>query len=135
MRLNVLAVVTWLSASAASSEDPDFLTAEAGYWEALDAWVENGGPASELDSRVVDNCTKLALSPPDTSESAELLTIRRDELDFRIAVCMKATAHRVRPQQDFLNPMFVNLICHEPKVGLYRELCIRANLRPSEDVT
>ena len=104
MRLNVLAVVAWLSASAASSEDPDFLAAEARYWEALDAWVENGGPASELDSCVVDNCTKLALSPPDTSESAELLTVRRDELDFRIAVCVKATAHRVRPHQDFSNP-------------------------------
>ena len=131
----IAAVVALLSASAASSENPDFSRAEAKYWEALDAWVESGGPASELHSRVTDNCTLLALSPPDTSESAELLTVRRDELDFRIAVCVKATAHRVRPQQDFLNPMFVNMICHESKVALYRELCIRANLRPSKDAT
>ena len=135
MRLNVLAVVAWLSAFAASSEDPDFLAAEARYWEALDAWVENGGPASELDSRVVDNCTKLAQSPPDTSESAELLTVRRDQLDFRIAVCVKATAHRVRPHQDFSNPMFVDMICNESNVALYRELCIRANLLPSKDAS
>jgi len=131
----IATVVALLSASAASSENPDFSRAEAEYWEGLDAWVEDGGPESELKSRVVDNCTKLALSPPGTSEWAELLTMRQDELDFRIAVCVKATAQRVRPQQDFLNPMFVNLICHEPKVALYRELCIRANLRPSEDAT
>lgn len=135
MRLIALTIVAWLSASAANSEDPDALPAEAKYWEALDAWVESGGPKSELHSRVVDNCTKLALSPAGTSEWAALLTTRQDELDFRIAVCVKATAHCVRPQQEFLNPMFVDMICHETKVALYRQLCIKANLRPSENAT
>ena len=135
MRLSLLASVVWLAISDASSENLDVPPAEANYWRVLDTWVSSGGPASEVESVVADNCTKLALSPVGTSEWAALLTTRREELDFRIAVCVKATVHRVRPQQELLNPMFVDMICLDAKVPLYRELCTKANLRPSGNAT
>jgi hypothetical protein len=131
MRLAWLAVGAWLAASGASPGAPGDAQAAAHYLNALDLWVKNGGPVSEVQSRVVDNCTKLALTTVDLAEWAALMTKRRDELNFRIDICVKATIHRVRPQPEFSNPMFVEMVCRDSKVLHYRELCSKAHLQPN----
>jgi hypothetical protein len=135
MRLLTLAVVAWLAPFCVSSEEPNLPSTEANYWQDLDSWVERGGPESQVQSVVADNCTKLALFPVGTQEWASLLTERQEELEFRIAICVKATVHRVRPQQEFFNPMFVDMICRDSKVALYRKLCIKTNLQSSGNAT
>jgi hypothetical protein len=124
-----------LAASAASSQGPFGERVRADFWSQLDGWVKDGGPQADIQSRVVDNCTKLALATVDYSEWAALLTTRTDELKFRIEVCVKATVHRVRPQPEFTNPLFVNMICRDTKITLYRELCLKADIRPDRDAT
>jgi hypothetical protein len=135
MRLVWLALGTSLAASGASSDGPYDARARAEYWSMLDSWVNDGGPLSEVQSRVADNCTKLVLATVDYSEWAALLTTRPDELKFRADVCVKATVHRVHPQPEFSNPIFVGMICRDAKVALYRELCVKADLRPDANAT
>ena len=135
MRLVWLALGISLAASGASPDGPFDAQARAEYWSVLDSWVNDGGPPSEMHSRVADNCTKLVLATVDYSEWAALLTTRTDELKFRADVCVKATVHRVHPQPEFSIPIFVEMICRHAKVALYRELCIKANLRPDSNAT
>ncbi|MEX2150007.1 MAG: hypothetical protein WD793_07320 [Steroidobacteraceae bacterium] len=135
MRLAWIAVSVWLATSGASSDGPIDAQTQATYWHLLDDWVKEGGPLSDVRSRVVDNCTKLVLGTVDYSEWAALHTTRRAELDFRVDVCVKATIHRVHPQPELSNAMFVAMLCGESNVALYRQLCARANLDPEGDAT
>jgi hypothetical protein len=135
MRLAWLAIGITLATSSAGSDGPVPAHARAEYWQVLDDWVRKGGPASEVKERVVDSCTKLVLGTVDYSEWAALLTMRRGELRFRTDICVKATIHRVHPQPEFSNAMFVAMICRDSAVDLYHELCARANLNGEANAT
>jgi hypothetical protein len=135
MRLAWLTLGTLLAASSAGSNGPVDPRVEAIYWQALDEWVKDGGPKSELRSRVADNCYKLVITTVGDVEKATLLTTRVDELQFRVDVCTKATFHRVHPQPEFSSQMFVDMICRDSNVAVYRELCVKAKLLPDPNAT
>ncbi len=67
-------------------------------------------------------------------ERLELMTIYRDEFDFRVDVCTKMTVNRVYKQPEFENPEMVNTICADinPYHELFLRLCSRSGLQPSK---
>lgn len=97
------------------------------YTERLDKWVEAGGPQSEIQSGVIPNCSKLAITQAGPIGAISLLFDGTD-YDFRSDVCFQVTVNRVYPQPRFADAKMVSLVC-ESKDELFRKLCAHANLR------
>ena len=97
------------------------------YMERLDAWVNSGGPQDKLQSDVIPDCTKLALSQAGPVEGV-LMLFDRDEYDFRSDVCFQITVNRVYPQPKLQDSKLVNMVC-DNKNDLFGKLCKHAGLR------
>ena len=97
------------------------------YTDRLDAWVKAGGPTNEIQSHVIPDCSKLAVSQAGPVESINML-FDREEYDFRSDVCFQVTVNRVYPQPRFQNPKMVAIVCDSGN-DLFRKLCAQAGLR------
>jgi len=135
MRLFWPVVAILLAACGASTDDPSAAQLERRYWGELDDWVKGGGTNSEVQTRVVENCGKLVMITVGGSERAALSTTRREDFHFRVDVCVKTTVHRVHPQPEFSDPVVIRTICRDSDVALFRDLCVKANLRPTPNAT
>ena len=93
------------------------------YVRNLDTWAENGGHISSLQTDVVDNCAKLILSQAGPRGALSLAIFDRDELDFRVDVCVKIAVNRIHKQPEFENPATVSMICNSQLeiFRMYRE--------------
>ena len=61
------------------------------------------------------------------SEVAGFLTTEREEFDWRVDVCAKATVNRVHPQPEFEDPKIVSTIC-DNSVELFKKVCKHSGL-------
>ena len=97
----------------------------------LDDWVRSGGETSTIQSQVVEPCTMLVLGQAGAFERLQLMTLYRDELDFRTDVCVKMTANRLYKQPEFEKPETVTMICDDPDPyhELFGRLCRRSGLK------
>ncbi len=120
--LLVWAVVFSLPAHAGLKE-----ALEAKYWRQIDAWVSHPD-TNKIQEDVVRPCGKLTLLLAGPAMAAKFITTDREGFDFRVDVCVKATAHRVSPQPEFENPEITKIIC-EADNNLFQKLCERANIK------
>jgi hypothetical protein len=97
------------------------------YTGRLDAWVANGGPQDEIQSGVIPDCHKLAVTQAGPL-GAPMLLFDRAEYDFRSDVCLQITVNRVYPQPRLQDPEIVAMICSSAN-DLFRRLCRGAGLQ------
>jgi hypothetical protein len=83
------------------------------YVHRLDTWVKSGGNQNTIQT-VVNNCGRLILSQAGWFERLQLMTVDRDEFDFRVDVCTKLTVNRIYKQPEFEKPDIVRMICWDP---------------------
>lgn len=97
----------------------------AKYWSDLDAIVDGSGSNSSfaevLLKKRLEICGKLALVYRND------VSFKREDFDFDVDVCMKATAHRRVKQPEFSNPSIISRICYGNN-DFHSELCKRANI-------
>ena len=101
---------------------------EGKYFSILDEWVERGGKANEFQD-IVHTCEKLVMVATNASEKIAFTTTEKERFDYRVDVCAKTTAHRVRFQPEFGDPKIVRSICDDNDVDLLKKLCRRSGLR------
>ncbi len=97
------------------------------YMGRLDAWVANGGPQDKIQSDVIPDCTKLAVSQAGPLR-APLLLFDRAEYDFRADICLQITVNRIYPQPKLQDHEIVAMICNSEN-DLFSRLCQRAGLQ------
>ncbi len=95
------------------------------YWAELDLLVNLSAPNSKFIEELVKKgpeiCGKLSLAYRNN------INFKRDEFDFDVDVCMKATVHRRIKQPEFSNPLIVNKIC-SPSNEFFHNLCRKADV-------
>ncbi|MEK6641210.1 MAG: hypothetical protein AABZ17_11135, partial [Nitrospirota bacterium] len=74
-------------------------------------------------------CGKLVMVTANASEAVVSTTTQREEFDFRVDVCAKATVSRSHHQPEFDDPKLIQVICDDSKVILFEKLCKRSGLR------
>ena len=121
--LFLILIVLSLNASDSVGEE-----VELSYFKNLDSWVQNGGDVNTVQEIVVENCGKLVMITVDSVEKLQLSTIKRDEFDWRLDVCVKMTVNRVHPQPEFENPKIINMICNDD-VRLFQKMCKQNGFR------
>jgi len=94
------------------------------YLAQFETWATNGGDLSVLEKEIVEPCGKLVMVTASVIEKATFLTTNREELDFRVDVCVKMAVNRVYPQPEFENPEIIGMICDDHSVPLFEGLCI-----------
>ena len=99
------------------------------YLSALDGWVGRGGKVNEFQSIVLETCGKLVMVTANASEAVVFTTTQREEFDFRVDVCAKATVNRSDHQPGFDDPKLIQEICDDSEVVLLEKLCKRSGLR------
>ena len=101
------------------------------YTGRLDAWVKNGGQIEVVQKQVVESCGMLVWTQARAFERLQLMTIYRDEFDFRVDVCTKMTVNRIHKQPEFEKPQIITLICDDtnPYHELFGRLCRKSGLR------
>ena len=129
MVLILIALLFDVSNSMASTERTLTDKLEEKYFSALDGWVVRGGKVAEFQNIVVQSCEKLVMATANASEAITFTTTGGEEFDFRVNVCAKTTANRVRHQPEFDDPKLIQVICDEGNVLLLKKLCKRSGLR------
>lgn len=102
---------------------------------ALDFWAAR--PAAKtfddvlptVNAEVMPACGELAFAQATALERLWLITFGRDELDFRVDVCVKMTVNRNYPQPEFLDTALVGQICGG-KTRIFERICKHNGFTP-----
>lgn len=118
----LLLVVTSVNARSISKE------IEEKCFSIIDSWDSGGRQLSEIQEKIVKPCGELVILFATNKERLSFITTNRNEFDFRVDVCVKASIHKIYPQPEFQNPKIVEMLCTSED-QLFQRLCDRAGLR------
>ena len=103
------------------------------YTHRLEEWATAGGDATRAQD-LVESCGWLVITQARWLERLELVTVYRQEFDFRVDACVKIAANRLYRQPELERPEIVRMVCDDqnPFHELLPRLCRWAGLRPAK---
>ncbi len=106
--------------------EPFASTAEEMYFQTLDEWVRRKGAIEEVNTVIAPTCGRLVSLLSTMTENVGFLSIRRDDWDFRLDVCVQMTVNRVYPQPFLQKPEVIEVTCHKNNGRFFTTMCRRS---------